>query len=229
MNKQMKRWLNRPIFTYTFLAIQTLVFIIGYISPMTQVMGVMFGPYVAYMNEYWRFVTPIFIHFGLAHFAVNSVILYFMGQQVEAIYGHARFFILYLMSGVMGNAMSFAFNQAGVQSAGASTSLFGLFGAFLILGLHFKNDYQIQAMVRQFALFVVLNFVFGLFDQSIDIWGHLRQCIGFTKELREIFDSYPHSCRHCFSFFTGSFCDIWFKKVSNTCIISRKCVYGNVI
>lgn len=178
MNKQMKRWLNRSIFTYTFLAIQTLVFIIGYISPMTQVMGVMFGPYVAYMNEYWRFVTPIFIHFGLAHFAVNSVILYFMGQQVEAIYGHARFFILYLMSGVMGNAMSFAFNQAGVQSAGASTSLFGLFGAFLILGLHFKNDYQIQAMVRQFALFVVLNFVFGLFDQSIDIWGHVGGILG---------------------------------------------------
>jgi rhomboid protease GluP len=178
MNRQMNRWLNQPIFTYAFLAIQTLVFVIGYFSPMTQVMGVMFGPYVAYMNEYWRFVTPIFIHFGLAHFAVNSVILYFMGQQVEAIYGHTRFAILYLLSGIMGNAMSFAFNQTGVQSAGASTSLFGLFGAFLILGIHFKNDYRIQAMVRQFALFVVLNFVFGLFDQSIDIWGHVGGILG---------------------------------------------------
>jgi rhomboid protease GluP len=178
MNRQMKRWLNQPFLTYTFLAIQTLVFVIGYLSPMVQVSGVMFGPYVAYMNEYWRFLTPIFIHFGLAHFAVNSVILYFMGQQVEAIYGHTRFFVLYLASGILGNAMSFAFNQAGVQSAGASTSLFGLFGAFLILGLHFKNDYQIQAMVRQFALFVVLNLVFGLFDQSIDIWGHVGGILG---------------------------------------------------
>jgi rhomboid protease GluP len=178
MNRQMKRWLNQPFLTYTFLAIQTLVFVIGYLSPMVQVSGVMFGPYVAYMNEYWRFLTPIFIHFGLAHFAVNSVILYFMGQQVEAIYGHTRFIVLYLASGILGNAMSFAFNQAGVQSAGASTSLFGLFGAFLILGLHFKNDYQIQAMVRQFALFVVLNLVFGLFDQSIDIWGHVGGILG---------------------------------------------------
>jgi len=138
----------------------------------------MYGPFVAYMHEYWRFVTPIFLHFGLAHFAINSVILYYMGQQVEAIYGHSRFFCLYILSGIMGNVMSFAFNQVGVQSAGASTSLFGLFGAFLILGLHFKNDYRIQAMVRQFALFVGLNLVFGLFDQSIDIWGHVGGIIG---------------------------------------------------
>ena len=33
-------------------------------------------------------------------------------------------------------------------------------------------------MVRQFALFVVLNFVFGLFDQSIDIWGHVGGILG---------------------------------------------------
>jgi len=85
---------------------------------------------------------------------------------------------LYLLSGIMGNTMSFAFNQIGVQSAGASTSLFGLFGAFLILGWHFRNDYRIQAMVRQFALFVGLNLVFGVFDQTIDMWGHIGGILG---------------------------------------------------
>jgi len=75
MNKQMKRWLNRPIFTYTFLAIQTLVFIIGYISPMTQVMGVMFGPYVAYMNEYWRFVTLLFFILWVNRWKPSTVML----------------------------------------------------------------------------------------------------------------------------------------------------------
>ncbi|OTN77036.1 hypothetical protein A5886_002116 [Enterococcus sp. 8G7_MSG3316] len=178
MNTFMRKWRNQPFFTYLFLAIQTIVFILGYLIPTIQISGVMFGPYVAYMQEYWRFITPIFLHFGLAHFAINSVILYYMGQQVEAIYGHSRFFCLYILSGIMGNTMSFAFNQAGVQSAGASTSLFGLFGAFLILGLHFRNDYRIQAMVRQFALFVGLNLVFGLFDQSIDMWGHVGGIIG---------------------------------------------------
>ncbi|MFZ2671367.1 MAG: rhomboid family intramembrane serine protease, partial [Enterococcus aquimarinus] len=129
-------------------------------------------------HEYWRFVTPIFIHYGLMHFAINSVILYYMGQQVEAIYGHGRFFLIYLLSGVMGNVLGFAFNDMNVQAAGASTSLFGIFGAFIVLGIHFKNNPGIQAMVRQFSLFIVLNLVFGLFDQTIDMYGHVGGLIG---------------------------------------------------
>jgi len=46
----------------------------------------------------------------------------------------------------MGNVMSFAFNQVGVQSAGASTSLFGLFGAFLILGLISTDKLQVGGL-----------------------------------------------------------------------------------
>lgn len=178
MNNQMKRWLNQPIVMYVFLAIQTFVFLVGYFAPDLQLKGVMFGPYIVYLQEYWRFFTPIFVHFGLAHFAINSVVLYFMGQQVEAIYGHTRFLFLYLLSGFLGNAMSFALNEAGVQSAGSSTALFGMFGAFLILGIHFKNDYRIQGLVRQFALFVGMSFLFGFFDRSIDIWGHVGGLIG---------------------------------------------------
>jgi rhomboid protease GluP len=138
----------------------------------------MFGPLVVHGHEYWRFITPIFIHYGLMHFAVNSVVLYFMGQQIEAICGHVRFLIIYLISGFAGNALSFAFNQAGVQSAGSSTSLFGLFGAFVILGVHFKGHPAIQGMVRQFTLFIGMSLLFGVFDRSIDMWGHIGGLLG---------------------------------------------------
>ncbi|MGX7164799.1 rhomboid family intramembrane serine protease [Enterococcus massiliensis] len=175
-----KRWLNKPFITYGFLGIQTIVFVITALFPHSSLesSGVMFGPFVYFYHEYWRFVTPIFIHFSLLHFAVNSIVLYFIGQQVEAIYGHWRFLILYLLSGVLGNAMSFAFNTAGVQSAGSSTSIFGIFGAFLLLGYYFKHNPAIQGMVRQFALFVGMSLLFGIFDQSIDMWGHIGGIIG---------------------------------------------------
>lgn len=171
---------NQPYMTLSFLSIQTAVFLLAYLFPnlLLEFRGSMFGPAIVYNQEYWRFLTPMFIHFGLMHFAVNSVVLYFMGQQVEAIYGHWRFFGIYLMSGVLGNLLSFAFNDPRVQSAGSSTALFGMFGAFAVLGYHFKNNYAIQAMVRQFALFVGLSFIFGMFDQSIDLLGHIGGLVG---------------------------------------------------
>src|SRR5699024_6238560 len=138
----------------------------------------MFGPLIAFYGQYWRLFTPMFIHYGLMHFAVNSVVLYYMGQQIEALYGHWRYVLIYLISGVMGNLMSFAFNQAGIQSAGASAALFGLFGAFVILGLHYNDNYAIQALVKQFTLFVTISLLFSLFDRSVDIWGHVGGLAG---------------------------------------------------
>jgi rhomboid protease GluP len=120
----------------------------------------------------------MFIHFGLTHFALNGVVLYYMGQQCEAIFGHVRFAIVYLLSGVMGNFASFAFNQPTTLSGGASTAIFGLFGAFLVIGMHYRDNGAVQALTRQFALFILMNLVFGLFDSTIDIWGHLGGIIG---------------------------------------------------
>lgn len=171
---------NQPFITLGFLSIQTAVFLLAFLLPslMIEFRGSMFGPSIALNNEYWRLITPIFIHYGLMHFAINSVILYYMGQQIEAIYGHWRFLAIYLVSGLMGNLLGFAFNEMNVQAAGASTSLFGMFGAFVVLGFHFKNNPGIQAMVRQFALFIGLNLIFGMFDRTIDMYGHIGGLVG---------------------------------------------------
>ena len=146
---------NQPFVTIGFLSIQTAVFLLAYLLPglLIEFRGSMFGPLIALNHEYWRFVTPIFIHYGLMHFAINSVILYYMGQQVEAIYGHGRFFLIYLLSGVMGNVLGFAFNDMNVQAAGASTSLFGIFGAFIVLGINSKTIPEFERWSVHFPLF----------------------------------------------------------------------------
>ena len=184
MNYQQKLklngWLRRPILTYLFLAIQTIVFAMMEFFPFLNIPAYlgMFGPSIVVGNEWWRFITPIIIHFGLVHFVMNSLILYFMGDQIETLYGHWRFFLIYLFSGILGNAASFAFNDLGVLSGGASTSLFGLFGALFVLGFHFKNNSQVRQLIRHYMLFIVISFVFGLTDTSVDIWGHLGGIVG---------------------------------------------------
>ncbi|HCR9815776.1 TPA: rhomboid family intramembrane serine protease [Enterococcus faecium] len=177
---KLRAWLRRPLWTYAFLGIQTAVFLMMELFPRLEIpyYAGMYGPYLVHFNEWWRLVTPIFIHFGLMHFVMNSLILYFMGQQIEAIYGHWRFFLIYMFSGIMGNTASFAFNEANVLSGGASTSIFGLFGALFILGFHFKHNPAIQQLVRHFLLFIVLTFVFGLLDTFVDVWGHVGGLIG---------------------------------------------------
>ncbi|WP_407857050.1 rhomboid family intramembrane serine protease [Enterococcus hailinensis] len=171
---------DKPYVMYTIFVINTVVFLLQYLLPSLGIesqLG-MFAPSIVFQHQYWRFITPMVIHFGLMHFALNSVVLYYMGQQCEAIFGHWRFAIIYLLSGVMGNFASFAFNQPTTLSGGASTALFGLFGAFLIVGLHYRDNPNIQALTRQFGLFILMNLAFGVFDSTIDIWGHLGGIAG---------------------------------------------------
>lgn len=177
---QVKRWLNKPFLTYTFLAIQIFIFVLGALMPSLNIegRGGMARPYIFYLHQYYRFFTPIFVHFGLEHILFNSIVLYFMGSQIEAIYGHVRYFLIYMFSGALGNAFSMAFHSENVLSAGASSSILGLFGAFLIFGYHFRNNPAIQGQMRTFLLFVVMTFLSSVISPSVDLWGHLGGLIG---------------------------------------------------
>lgn len=178
-----------PFMMYTFLAIQTLLFAyMEIVGPFTGVgsstsslmlirMGAMFPPTIIHLHQYWRFITPIFLHIGFMHFALNSLTLYFMGRLIEDMYGHTRFAILYILSGIMGNILSFAFNTATI-SAGASTSLFGLFAAFVILRHHFPENRAIRQLSSQYMMLIGLNLVMNFFTPGIDIFGHLGGLLG---------------------------------------------------
>lgn len=181
---KIKRLLKQPLVTYALLGITTIVFLGmevtgGSENGMVLIKwGAMVREYIVVLHEYWRFFTPMFLHIGWLHFAVNMVTLYFVGSQVESVYGHWRYLLIYLLSGVAGNVISFTFGSAGSISAGASTSLFGLFGAFIILGRHFKNNPAVSFMVQRYATFIGINLIFNLFSSSVDIMGHIGGLIG---------------------------------------------------
>lgn len=123
-------------------------------------------------GQYWRLVTPIFLHIGILHIGVNMYSLYIVGPPVERLFGLPRMVAIYLLSGMAGVAFSLAFSSA--PSAGASGAIFGLLGAlggflFLHRGL-FGRAGSLQ--LRQIALVAVLNLAIGL-SPGIDNWGHL--------------------------------------------------------
>src|SRR5262249_62026124 len=90
-------------------------------------------------GEWFRLITPIFIHAGLLHLLLNSYALWVVGTQVEKLYGSARFLLIYLLAGVGGVAGSYfgpiiIHKSFDSPSVGASGARFGLFCVRAVVG-----------------------------------------------------------------------------------------------
>ncbi|ANZ58242.1 rhomboid family intramembrane serine protease [Fructilactobacillus lindneri] len=127
-------------------------------------------------GEWWRLITPIFVHIGYQHLIIDGISIYFVGKILENIFGHIRYFIIFMVSGFCGNLMSFAFENS--LSAGSSTSLFGLFGSFLMLACVMKDNEFITQTAKTFLLLIIINLIFDLFAPGINIYGHIGGLIG---------------------------------------------------
>ena len=136
-------------------------------------MGAMSNYAVVAGNQWWRLFTAQFLHIGVLHLVSNAVIIYYMGQYMEPMLGHLRFLLVYLLSGIGGNLLSLALGSDKVISAGASTALFGLFGAMTAIGLRNMKNPMISYLGRQAFVLAIVNIALDLFAPNIDIQGHI--------------------------------------------------------
>ncbi len=136
-------------------------------------LGSQYNPYVA-LGEYWRLITAMFIHYGLAHVFFNAWALYTIGRDVEAFYGTPRFLIIYFLSGLFGNVV-FYLSGSMSPSGGASGAIFGLVGAeiaFFIRNRQLFGSFSRQRLVN-LAVLVAINLVFGFTVAGINNYAHL--------------------------------------------------------
>ena len=98
-------------------------------------LGAMNNQLVTVEHQWWRLFTAQFLHIGWLHIASNAVMIYYVGQFMEPLLGHWWFLSVYLLSGIGGNLLSYAYGSGSVVSAGASTALFGLLGVVIALYL----------------------------------------------------------------------------------------------
>src|SRR2546421_6691891 len=79
-------------------------------------------------------VTSLFLHGGLVHLFGNMIYLWIFGPAVEDALGHWRYLVFYVVCGAVGSLThTMLFPQSIVPSVGASGSIAGLLGAFLVL------------------------------------------------------------------------------------------------
>jgi rhomboid protease GluP len=169
---------HQPLFTWVLLAVNVLIWLLMTVRGGSErldvliAFGAKFNPLIV-EGQVWRLLTSIFLHIGLMHLLFNSYALFRLGMDVEHIFGSGRFLVLYLLSGVSGSLLSFAFNPH--LSAGASGAIFGLIGA---LGVYLFRHRQAFGQLGQRRLWDVIgvalyNLVFGFVTPGIDNLGHL--------------------------------------------------------
>lgn len=171
-----------PIVTYIIMAICIVLFIMMEVFSGGSTNGSTLLKYGANLDvlvkegEYYRLFTCMFLHIGIMHLACNMYSLYVVGREVESLFGKIKYIIIYVLSGIFGSIMSIAFTHNTI-SAGASGAIFGLLGALLYFGIHYRT-YLGDAIKRSVIPIIVINLLIGFFSEGIDLAAHIGGLVG---------------------------------------------------
>jgi rhomboid protease GluP len=142
-------------------------------------------------GQWWRFVTPVFLHGGIIHLLMNMYGLWVLGPYVERLYGSAKFVFFWVLTGVAGVLGSYLTVRPGMQlnvasrflfkngdpvSVGASGALFGLIGVLFVFGIKFRHELP-DGFKRAFGTgmlpTILLNVFIGFWIPVIDNAAHM--------------------------------------------------------
>ncbi len=169
---------KKPVVTYSLIVLNVIVFAIGVLLNNSETIINSFGDYrpLILAGEYYRMITSMFVHADIFHIAFNMYALYLLGSQAEGFFGHFKFLIIYLLSGISGSLLSILLNLDTV-SVGASGAIFGIMGALLYFGYNFRV-YLGNTLVREILPIIGINLLFGFMNPGIDNYGHIGGLIG---------------------------------------------------
>lgn len=123
-------------------------------------------------GEYWRLVTPIFVHSGLAHMLFNSFSLVLFGPGLERILGKTRFITLYLVTGISANVATLLLKPLTYTHVGSSGAIFGLFGIYLAL-VFLRKDLMSRQNSQVILTIAVIGVIMTFLQSNINVTAHI--------------------------------------------------------
>jgi membrane associated rhomboid family serine protease len=175
---------NRPVVTWTLIGLNVVIYLLELINPNKIIAygGMIGGAYdpvikarvgVA-LGDWYRLISSAFLHeplttgFGIFHIAFNMWALYIVGPALEPVLGRARFLAVYLVSALGGSVAYYVIAPPDAGPAiGASGAIFGLFGAYFILGRRLRAD------VRMVVVLIAINLVISFTVSGIAWQDHV--------------------------------------------------------
>jgi rhomboid protease GluP len=135
-------------------------------------------PALVAQGEWWRLISSVFLHSGIAHLGFNMLSLYFLGSFVEEAFRRGRFLALYLLSGFSGGLTYLYFGEFNEAAVGASGAIFGLLGGVLGYALRRGTFSWQNPLIRQLLILLALNLYLGFSIPNISITAHLGGLAG---------------------------------------------------
>ena len=134
-----------------------------------------YGPSIR-AGQFYRLITGGFLHANIFHLFFNCYALYMIGAQVESYLGKWKYTLIYFMSLVIASLTSMTF-IGGDSSLGASGAIFGIMGALIYFGYHYRI-FLGNVVKTQIIPLVILNLVMGFMIPGIDNFAHIGGLIG---------------------------------------------------
>ena len=178
---------KRPIITYALIISNIIMFLMVVLAggnPFNVDANLLyeFGALVNHrMMEgplsYLTLISSMFLHANLLHLLLNLYALYILGPQLESFFGKAKYLFIYLVSGIVGGLTSMLFLPDNIVTVGASGCIFGLIGAFLYFGYHYRVYFG-GIIKSQIIPLIILNVILGICISGIDMGAHIGGLIG---------------------------------------------------
>ena len=126
-------------------------------------------------GEYWRLLTPIFLHASFSHLLFNMFSLYIFGPELEQLAGKARFLTIYMLAGLVGNVATYLIHDWDYMSVGASGAIYGIFGAFGALVYYTRN---FMPQLKQIIIpIIVIGVIMTFLQPQINVTAHIAGLI----------------------------------------------------
>ena len=178
---------KRPIITYALIISNIIMFLMVVLAggnPFNVDANLLydFGALVNHrMMEgplsYLTLISSMFLHANILHLLLNLYALYILGPQLESFFGKAKYLFIYLVSGIVWGLTSMLFLPDKIGTVGASGCIFGLIGAFLYFGYHYRVYFG-GIIKSQIIPLIILNLILGICISGIDIGAHIGGIIG---------------------------------------------------
>ena len=118
-------------------------------------------------NQWWRLITPMFLHFSFAHLAFNCLWIYVLGEKIERVDGKLIFTLIIILTGVFSNLLQYFWTNSSLFG-GLSGVIYGMLGYCLVMEM--ESNYDKYGLPPGLYLFMIAWLILG-FLGILDLFG----------------------------------------------------------